>query len=296
MSEANNEEQKAYEERLRRRLKILQQQFKDGKIYIAEGLKVEASLLTVRTGPDGEIDLDTVDGVVRSMALAITHMHDREKLKKSISLSEIQNTYFKFIEQNFGYYYEIMIKRSLSPHDAGMAAIQSQKSIDEVNQHLNEFLGLIDNFWHQTGDIAHIHVEDMHNNVKGIFGGDLFPSPSENIVSKCGIYMDTIVLPDPFLRSKHIFQNMEDKDKAYYLIKHALNILQYKILACADVEQPIVVILPDIAELEEAEKKFFHSLGEQDSLIHSGKIFGRAFSSIEELLEFASKLDTAEEP
>lgn len=90
MSEVSNEEQKAYEVRLRRRLKILQQQFNDGKIRIAEGLKVEESLLAVRIGSDGEIDLNTVDGLVRSMALAITAMHDREELKKEASLSEIQ--------------------------------------------------------------------------------------------------------------------------------------------------------------------------------------------------------------
>jgi len=294
MPEADNEEQKAYEERLRRRLKILQQKFKEGKVKIAEGLKVEDSLLAVRTSPDGEIDLNTVDGLVRSMALAVTHIHDREELKKSISLSEVQNTYFDFIEQNFGHFYKIMVERNLSPHDAGMAATQSQKSIEEVNEHVDEFLEVIDEFWEQTGEIAHIHIEDMHNNVKGIFGGDLFPSSYENIASKCAIYMDTIVLPDPFLRSRHIFQSMGDKDRAYYLIKHALNILQYKTLACADVENPIIVILPDIAELQEEEKEFFHSLGKQDSLIHSGKLFGREFSSIEELLEFAEQLDTTE--
>ncbi len=294
MTESETEAQKAYEERLRRRLKILQQQFKEGKIKIAKGLKVEESLLAVRTGPDGEIDLDTVDGLVRSMALAAEHFHDRNELKESISLSEIQNTYFEFIEQNFGRFYEIMVQRGLSPHDAGMAAIQSQASIDEVNQYVDEFLNIIDEYWKQTGDIAHIHIEDMHKNAKGVFGGDLFPSPYENIASKCGIYMDTVVLPDPFLRSRHIFNNMNDKDRAYYLIKHALNILQYKTLACANVEPPIVVILPDIAELQEDEKEFFHDLGKQDSLIHSGKLFGRNFDSIEELLEFAGKLDTAE--
>jgi len=294
MTEVENEEKKDYEERLRRRLKILQQQFKEGKVKIAEGLKVEESLLAIRTGPDGEIDLDTVDGLVRSMALAVTSMHDREELKKSISLSEIQNTYFNFIEQNFGHFYKIMIERGLSPHDAGMAAIQSQGSIDELNAHADKFLGVIDEFWEQTGDIAHIHIEDMHNNVKGIFGGDLFPSPYENIASKCGLYMDTIVLPDPFLRSSHMFQNMKDKDKAYYLLKHALNILQYKTLACTDIKYPIVVILPDIAQLDKDEREFIHSLGKQDSLIHSGKLFGRDFDSIEELLEFAEQLDTAE--
>lgn len=130
MSEEKTEDQIAYEDRLRRRLKILNKQFKAGKVRIAKGLQVEKSLLAVREGPDGEIDLDTVDGLVRSMALAVTAVHDREELKKSISLSEIQNLYFKFIESNFGHLYKIMIAKNLTPHDVGSAITNNQKAIE----------------------------------------------------------------------------------------------------------------------------------------------------------------------
>ena len=99
MSEGKSIEEVEYEQRLRRRLKILQEQFKEGKIRIAEGLDVEKSLLAVRNGPDGEVDLDTVDGLVRSMALAVTAIHDRGELKKEASLSEIQNMYFLLIRR-----------------------------------------------------------------------------------------------------------------------------------------------------------------------------------------------------
>jgi len=294
MSEEKTIEEAEYEERLRRRLKILQEQFKEGKVHIAEGLDVEKSLLAVRQGPDGEVDLSTVDGLVRSMALAVTAMHDREELKKEASLSEIQNMYFKFIEDNFGQFYEMMLKQNLTPHDVGRALTQNQKSIEEITENLDEFLGVIDQFWEDLGEIAHIHIEDMHGNIKGIFGGDLFPSHVENIASKCGIYTDTIVLPDPFLRSKHIFANYPQESRAYYFIKHALNILQYKDLACADVETPIIAILPDQAALQKEEREFFHSLGKEDSLIHAGKLFGRKFKSFDELIEFAQELDSIE--
>lgn len=294
MSEEKTIEEVEYEARLRRRLKILQEHFKAGKIKIVKGLDVEKSLLAVRRGPDGEVDLSSVDGHVRSMALAITAMHDREELKKEASLSEIQNTYFKFIEDNFGQFYKMMLKQNLTPHDVGRSITQTPKSIDGFTENLDEFLNVIDLFWKDVGEIAHIHVEDMHGNIKGIFGGDLFPSHDENIASKCGIYTDTIVLPDPFLRSKHIFANYPKKNQAYYLIKHAMNILQYKDLACADVEIPIVAILPDKAALQEEEREFFHSLGKQDSLVHAGKLFNREFESFEELIDFAQKLDTIE--
>jgi len=294
MVEGKSEEQLEYEKRLRRRLKILQEKFEAGKISIAEGLNVEKSLMAVRAGPDGEIDLDTVDGLVRSMALAVTAMHDRDELKKESSLSEIQNMYFKFIEDNFGEFYRIMRKRGISPHDAGMAAKNSQSSINEIIESLDEFLDVIDQFWGGVGEIAHIHVEDMHGNIKGVFGGDLFPAHDENIASKCGIYSDTIVLPDPFLRSKHIFEHYSLADKAYYFMKHAMNLLQYKDLACADVYPPIVVILPDLAVLQEDEREFFQGLGKDDSLLHSARLFGRKFESFEELMDFCQSLDTIE--
>ncbi|MCG8497570.1 MAG: hypothetical protein MI796_16205 [Enterobacterales bacterium] len=293
MTEKTTEE-KEYEDRLRRRLKILQEQMKRGKVKIAEGLDIAASLKAVHVGPDGEVNLDTVDGIVRTMALAVTEMHDREELKKLASLSEIQNSYFNFFEQNFGHFYKLMIERKLTPHDAGKAAMQSDDSIREVVEHLDKLMEFIGEFWSELGDIAHAHVEDQHNNIKGVFGGDLFPAHDENIASKCGIYTDTIILPDPFLRSKHIFQHSKPADQAYYIIKHAMNILQYKLLACAEVDVPIVVVLPDITAIEKEEREFIHELGLSDSLKHSGKLFGRKFESIEELLDFAKELDTIE--
>ena len=190
MSEEKTIEEVEYEQRLRRRLNVLQEQFKEGKIRIAEGLDVEKSLLAVRVGPDGEIDLDTVDVLVRSMALAVTAMRDREELKKEASLSEIQNMYFTFIENNFGHFYEMMPKKGLAPHDAGIALSRNKKTIDEITKNLDEFLGVIDQFWEGLGEIAHIHVEDMHGNIKGIFGGDLFPSYNADIVCHYGFRID----------------------------------------------------------------------------------------------------------
>lgn len=298
MNEEHNppsqDEQAAYEARLRRRLEVLKTELEEGNVKIAEGLQVVDSLKKVRYAADGTIDLDTVDSLVRSMALGVEAFHDRRELKEAIPLSEIQNAYFTFLERNFGPYYNIMAKRNLTPHDAGMALSQKEESINELNENLTEFLETIDEFWSQTAEAAHAHVEDMDDSLKGVFGGDLFPSPYENIASKCGLYTDTIVLPCPFLRSAHIFERSTPQRRAYYLIKHALNILRYKELACCDVSPPIVVVLPDLSAIEEQEKEYYYRLGQDDALIHAEKIFGRSFGSFEELLEYASALDTIE--
>ena len=121
MSAPDDADKKAYEERLQRRLQILKKQFEADKIRIAPGLKVIESLKNVRYAPDGSVDLNTVDGLVRSMALAVEHMHDREELKKAVPLSEIQNTYFTFLDNTFGHFYKLMVERGATPHQAGMA-------------------------------------------------------------------------------------------------------------------------------------------------------------------------------
>ncbi|MEQ9917779.1 hypothetical protein ABRQ01_14025 [Pectobacterium aroidearum] len=294
----NNTDRKSeeddYEKRLRRRLKILQEQLKEGKIKIKKGLSIEDSLLAVRYGPDGEIDLNTVDGTVRSMALAIAAIHDREEMKKEISLNEIQKIYFSFVDNNFGEFYKEMIRRELTPHQVALGLTRNNYFMDNIKEGFREFLEVITEFWNSVGEIAHIHVEDMRGNIKAVFGGDLFPAHDENIASKCGIYTDTIVLPDPFLRSKHIFENNSYEDCIYYLVKHAMNILKYKDLASAEFETPIVVIIPDLSVLQESEKDFFRMLGRQDALIHAGKLFGRDFESFDELMDFGSSLDTIE--
>lgn len=288
-SDPSNEKQE-YEARLQRRLKILQQQIESGKVHVAKGLQVIESLDRVRYGPDGSVDLDTVDGLVRSMALAVEALHDREEMKKSFSLAEIQAAYFQFLEKNFGQFYKEMVDRGLTPHDVGIAFSRTA----EITANLADFLLTIEEFWSSAGPIAIAHVEDMHDSLKGIFGGDLFPSSSENIASKCGVYTDTVVLPDPYLRSKHIFERSTDEKKAYYLVKHGLNLLQYKELACADVTPPIVVVLPDTSVIEEGEREFFYELGQEDAVVHTSRVFGRKFESFDDVMEFCEGLDTIE--
>lgn len=294
MSNGQSDEQKAYEARLQRRLQILKKQFEAGKIRLAEGLQVIESLKRVRYAPDGTVDLSTVDGFVRSMALAVEAMHDREELKKSASLAEIQATYFEFLDRNFGRFFKVMSDRGLTPHDAGIALSQTPSTVAELTRNLQDFLAIVEEFWNSAGPIAIAHVEDMHDALKGVFGGDLFPSSEENLASKCSLYTDTLVLPDPYLRSKHMFERMGDEKKAYYLIKHALNLLQYRDLACANLVPPIVVILPDVSAIEEEEKEYFYRLGQDDAMLHGERVFGRRFTSFEEMLDFCGHLDTVE--
>lgn len=155
-------------------------------------------------------------------------------------------------------------------------------------------MNFLTEFWESFAQAAYIHVEDMTEATKGVFGGDLFPTHNQNIASKCGIYLDTIILPDPFLRCKGLFKRWRPEERVFYLLKHALNVLQYEMLALADVVPLIVAILPDLPHIYEEEKTFLMHWGEQDALIHARHLFGRQFADKDQLLDFAAKLDTFE--
>lgn len=289
-------EKKEYDESLRYRLKILSKKFKEGKIRVAEHLAdgLKESLEKIKYDADGEILLDSVDGRIRSMALAIEHFDTRDKLKKQISLVEIQNLYFELIEQNFGDFYKKMFELQEDPHNIAKYLSESTSFVDGMADQIPSFMEAILGFWKNVGEIGYWHLEDNTENVTGVFGGDIFPAADENIASKCGIYTDTIVLPDPYVRSKHIFEFYPKSKKVYFLIKHALNILKYKELACVKEGTPIVVILPDLSNLEENGKEFIYQFSQHDALHHGSKIFGRNFENIEEFNEFCLSLDTVE--
>lgn len=290
------EDQQQYEARLRRRLVIFKQQMDAGKVSFAPHLaeEMKQSLAAIRYQADGEIDLSSVDGRVRATALAITALHDRAELKDSASLSEVQYLYFDFIEQNFGEIYRLMQEKKISPHDTASLFSRRPSTVKKINSNIDDFLERISFFWTNLAEVAHAHVEDMSGVLKGVFGGDLFPSESENIASKCGIYADTLVLPDPFLRSILLFPRWSAKQRVYYFIKHGLNLLQYRELACASVSPPIVVVLPDWTALDDSEREYYYGVGVADALTHASRIFNRAFSSLDELEEFAITLDTIE--
>ena len=294
VNNSDDNEQLQYEDRLQNRLKILVQMINDGKIFFNEGLQVVESLKAIRQKADGTFDLSTVDSLVRSTALATEHIHYRTESKKSISLREIQNMYFTFLWNQFEHLYTGMRKQSLTPHQVARFYVSDKKRVNEFLPLIEQLLENIKTFWDHAMDPNQFHIEDLPSSSKGVFGGDLFPSNQESIASKCSIFIDTIILPDPFLRSIIIFESSPPEKKVYYAIKHALNILQYMDLACADLPIPIIAILPDKAALQADERDFFFELGKQDATILGGLIYGRQFSSFEEFLHFSEKLTSIE--
>lgn len=290
----SDEENSEYEKRLKGRLLILKKYLEDWKLILTKEVwdKIEESLMNVKYDKNWEIDLNTVDGIVRSMALGVEFMDYRDKTKDSISLKEIQEIYFSMVENNFKIFYNLMLEKKSNPHQIASNIAYNSKDIDYIDNIIDKLIEDIINFWHSVNEAWYFHLEDDHESIKAIFWWDLFPSHSGNIASKIWIYTDTIVLPCPFVRTKDIFKTGDKQQRVYYLIKHALNILQYKELALADLKKPIIVVLADQQMLYKEKFSFIHELWERDSVYHASKIFGREFKNIEEVVNFWQDLDT----
>lgn len=285
-------DQERYEEDLRWRLEALKLMFDDGKIHIAEHLLEETkeSLSRVRYGPDGKIDLSTVDGIVRSMSLMAGHVRQRNQAKDAISLSDISSTYFDFIESNLGFINKQADDLNLDASQSAQVASKSPDFVHELAPQIPGFLEALEEFWAAVSDAADYHIQDLHAS-KAVYGGDLFPSYRRNISSTASLYIDTIVLSDPFWHSRHIFQNAALETQVYYLVKHTINVLQYKELSNADTKLPIVVFAPFKSSIDDHEDDFLRSIATDDGLKHAARLFGREFSNADELWKFVDPLE-----
>lgn len=283
------------EDELRRRLELLKKYLDEDKIKLAPHLaeQFKQSLSSVRYGSDGKIDLDTVDGRVRSLALAVHVGNQREETKNIASLADIQRSYFEYIAQQFDWLWDLMISRDENPNSYSWVLSQDAEFVKETDPQIDKFLEYIFEFWDGVHDIVETHVEDMHC-LKGVFGGDLFPSADRNVATNAGLYLDTIVLQCPFLQSRALFSAWSPQERCRYLVKHSLNLLNYKELALSEVDPPIVVVLPFKWSTDINEGKFLTDISEPHALSHLGYIFSRSFESFEDANEFLQHFETAE--
>lgn len=292
MTEADPE----YEERLRRRLELLRQQLEEGKISFSAAISDEVanSLSAVRSDAKGQVDLATVDSVVRSLAVAVEGAKWREDLKSANSLRDINEEYFRFINVQFAGLYEESLQRGLSVHEAAIALSSSAEYRASVCEIIPEFVEQVREFWAGVSDPALFHLQDFRG-LKAVFGGDLFPPANGATVRTSAVYADTAILPDPFLQSDHLFQRSPDHLKAYYFFKAALSLCSVARLALADLDPPIVCILPHPSQLSESVADFLKFEMERLGLLHAGKIFGREFETVEEFWKFGATLATVDE-
>jgi hypothetical protein len=276
------------------RVMLLRDEIRAGRVRLREGLDVAASLARVRIASDGKVDPDTVDGVVRALALTVHFKQLREDLKR-IPLRESQAEYFEILDQFFGKPYAQMKKHGVTPHQVAAQMASQPRIVEAFKADSAEFIKGIEEFWKYHAPIVEAHLQDLHA-LKTVFGGDIFPSYTQNIVTPTGLYIDTTILPDPLLRTLGLATGGMKPDRLFYLTtKHALNALQYRDMALAEVNPPIVVIAPDHSYLEEPYRPVLQLAGESDLLLHAGKLFSRSFTDVSEFEKYAATLASAKD-
>jgi len=273
---------------------ILKDELKAGRLKFVPDLQVVNALSRVKYAPDGKIDPETVDASVRALASAVALMRDREEMKQ-IPLQEVQRAYFDFLECFFSRPFSEMKRHNVSPHDIAMGMASTESLVSAFAADAEEFASRIKDFWTSYGPVVHTHLEDLRC-LKSVYGGDIFPSYTANIACSVGLYIDTIVLPDPLLRiATQFLPLMKPERSLYYIAKHALNVLNYKELALADVEPPIVVVAPDHSALDAQEMEYIQIAGEADLIEHCSRLFGRGFADAKEVDSFLARLTTADQ-
>ncbi len=278
------------------RVFMLRDYLEKGRIKIAEHLAdgFVASLEKIKLDADGFVVPESVDGRIRALTNGLKYFHYREEAKKSISLSQIQEDYFRILDNNFGFIRKEMIKAGADANVAAHMMAKDQQFVEHFSKNIGHLISDLQEFWRTVGDAAFFHVEDSQC-LKSVFGGDLFPSYTRNIASSAALYVDTIVLPCPILHSAALTRMWKPEKAAYFIVKHAVNALNYRDLALAGVTPPIIVVLPDIETFDEHHIDTIRAFSESAAIRHGSVIFGNSFSSIEELTDFLDKLASPDE-
>lgn len=278
---------------LRRRLEVLRQKMEDGKIVIAEHLRedFQQSFGAVKAGSDGEIDLTTVDGRVRSMAMAVAMMEDRENTKSAASLAEVQDAYFQRVTSMFGEVHKMMCDENTHPQALSWALSRDAEHVEKNYPLIEPFVSELEEFWSVVSEPVRYHLQDI-DALKGVFGGDLFPTYERNIASTTGLYLDTIVLTDPFMNTKEPFSLWPNDEAVRMFLKHGLQVMNYRSLALASLEKPIVAFLPFDSSFDEGYRESLFSASATLALQHAEQIFEQPFATVEQLTDFLKPLET----
>ncbi len=279
-------------EELHRRVGLLQERIKEGKFKVAPHLvsDFETSWSKVEFSDDGLVNPDTIDSRVRMNLNMTAYFEDRKEWKEAVSLQEIQQAYFHNVEHAFGQPYEMMKEAGSNPYQFAGWYTSDPSRVKEAVQMVDDFVPSVLEFWENISEPTWIHLEDSIDS-KAVFAGELFPDGSSNVTSSTGIYFDTTILPDPFVKISPLLQFMDEEERSYEILRLGLQVLLYKDLALAETEKAIVAILPDRHQFESTYRDFVYGSAEQDTLIHAGNLFDRQFEEVEELMEFLHHFD-----
>jgi hypothetical protein len=279
------------------RVFLLKEQLESGNLRfanqeLADGFR--RSYQAIRLRPDGKVDPTSLDGQIRASTLALIAMKQREDVKKSLSIAQVQEEYFSFLFREFGWLYDQMKKAKATPSAAAEVTSRHDDMIQNFSKVLPEMVDAVRGFWSSVGEAAGYHLQDSRQ-LKAVFAGDIFPAHWENAVSTAGLYVDTIILPCPITRLGNILKVAPSKQIVKLVIKHVLTAMTYRDIALAEVDPPIAMIVPNPDDADEGDRKDLILRASPAICAHAKYLFDRTFESVEEFQEFCIHLKTVDQ-
>lgn len=254
----------------------------------------ERSLASVEFASDGLVDETSLDGRVRNILAVAAYFADREEWKSIVSLKQIQEAYFDRISTMFDQPYRLMLEANSDPYSfAGWFASEGSR-VKETIHTIDNFVESVKEFWSNIADPTWIHLEDSQV-PQAIFTGEIFPDSQSNVVSSTGIYFDTTILPDPFLKIAPVLPLMGEVERVEEILRLGLQAISYRELAVADFPTPIVAVLPDRHSLEDNYREFIFDGATRSTLQHASILFDRSFTTIDDLTDFLQHFTSSSE-
>lgn len=210
-------------------------------------------------------------------------------------LGKIYFEYFEIIDSYFGSIKHYLGEDEDSHIDLGIYIASYPLISDLIIDAIEDLGDEINSFWEKNAKAAISYIEKQKT-LKCVYSGDISPVILESFVKKCGLYVDTVIIPDP-ITNLTLFQKQIILDKKYYLnkiVRHVFNIWKLKELVTADAPVNILAILPigihfirrntRVELIEAANQKFTGYIN---------KITTRNFATSEEIVEHFQKIDSS---
>lgn len=279
-------------EKLTEMISILEGELATGGVVKPIDPMILDSLASVKYDSEGLVILETVNPLLMVVSEEVAQeVYEREAGK--VPLHVVQKSYVDFLNQYFGDAYSHMVGENLTPHEMAEAMSRDPDYVESWKRIVPEMLDSLREGWYRSGAVTTAHLRKM-STLKAVYGGNVFPHPSSNLVSNAGLYVDTLVLPDPILSCLSTHKILKPDEFVKLLVRHALTASAYSRIALAELEIPIVVFTPSYFFLSQQLPQLVLRLSEEDLCVHLQKVFNYSFSSAEDVKNYFSAARTME--
>jgi hypothetical protein len=196
--------------------------------------------------------------------------------------------YFAILEDYFGVHYEKMKKNNWS---VSQATTQSRKVYSEklANNVLDSLFG----------ELKKLDWQGVETSLRRQQGTKcLIESPCQPLVylRRLSLYIDSVVMA-PIIAPSTLNRMMNDRPTAsiFRMIACALELMEIKDLFFADIQPPIVTLIEPFPLSEPEFQKSYEELTTNDGIAFCSYIFGREFSSRDEIEQFLMQYRTVDE-